>query len=124
MTPYWVIFTQRGSLPHWLVFCAVAFLFLFLTEVTSNVATATMAMPIVAGAASGLGIAPLQLMATAALAVSMAFMLPVATPPNAIVIASGYVSVPQMARAGIWFNLISGVLVTVAASTLVPLFLS
>ena len=111
------------ALPDWVVFGAVAFLFLFLTEVTSNVATATMAMPIMAGAAGGLGIAPLQLMATAALAVSMAFMLPVATPPNAIVFASGYLTVPQMARVGIWFNLLSGVLVTAAASALVPTLL-
>jgi len=116
--------SELTSLPTWLILGAVAFLFLFLTEVTSNVATATMAMPIMAGAASGLGIAPLQLMATAALAVSMAFMLPVATPPNAIVFASGYVSVPQMARVGIWFNLISGLLVTIAASALVPLLLT
>ena len=115
--------SELSGLPHWLILGAVAFLFLFLTEVTSNVATATMAMPIMAGAASGLGIAPLQLMATAALAVSMAFMLPVATPPNAIVFASGYLSVPQMARVGIWFNLVSGVLVTIAASALVPLLL-
>ena len=64
------------------------------------------------------------LMATAALAVSMAFMLPVATPPNAIVFASGYVTVPQMAKVGFWFNLISGVLVTMAASWLVPMLLS
>jgi sodium-dependent dicarboxylate transporter 2/3/5 len=63
------------------------------------------------------------MMATAALAVSMAFMLPVATPPNAIVFASGYVTVPQMARVGIWFNLISGLLVTIAASLLVPILL-
>ena len=82
-----------------------------------------MAMPIMAGAAAGLGIAPLQLMATAALAVSMAFMLPVATPPNAIVFASGYLTVPQMARVGIWFNLLSGVLVTAAACALVPALL-
>lgn len=109
-----------ADLPDWVVLGAVAFVFLFLTEVTSNVATATMAMPIMAGAASGLGIAPLQLMATAALAVSMAFMLPVATPPNAIVFASGYLSVPQMARVGIWFNLVSGALVTAAAAALVP----
>lgn len=115
--------SELTSLPQWLILGAVAFLFLFLTEVTSNVATATMAMPIMAGAASGLGIAPLQLMATAALAVSMAFMLPVATPPNAIVFASGYVTVPQMARVGIWFNLISGLLVTIAASVLVPVLL-
>ena len=116
--------SQFADWPSWLILGGVAFLFLFLTEVTSNVATATMAMPILAGAAGGLGIAPLQLMATAALAVSMAFMLPVATPPNAIVFASGYLTVPQMARAGIWFNIISGLLVTVAASVLVPLLLS
>ena len=116
--------TQFAAWPAWLILGGVAFLFLFLTEVTSNVATATMAMPIMAGAASGLGLAPLQLMATAALAVSMAFMLPVATPPNAIVFASGYVTVPQMAKVGFWFNLISGVLVTVAASVLVPMLLS
>ena len=115
--------SQFEAWPIWLVLGGVAFLFLFLTEVTSNVATATMAMPIMAGAASGLGIPPLQMMATAALAVSMAFMLPVATPPNAIVFASGYVTVPQMARVGIWFNLISGLLVTIAASLLVPILL-
>lgn len=106
-----------------LVFAAIAVLFVFLTEVTSNVATATMAMPIMAGAASGLGIEPLQLMATAALAVSMAFMLPVATPPNAIVFASGYVTMPQMARAGIVFNLVAIVLVILAATLLVPVLL-
>ena len=115
--------TEFSSWPVWLILGGVAFLFLFLTEVTSNVATATMAMPIMAGAATGLGIAPLQLMATAALAVSMAFMLPVATPPNAIVFASGYVTVPQMAKVGFWFNLISGLLVTIAASVLVPILL-
>lgn len=108
------------ALPTWLIFGAIALLFVFLTEVTSNVATATMAMPIMAGAAAGLGIEPLQLMATAALAVSMAFMLPVATPPNAIVFASGYVTIPQMARAGIVFNLVSVALVTIAATVLVP----
>lgn len=116
--------SQFESWPTWLILGGVAFLFLFLTEVTSNVATATMAMPIMAGAAAGLGIAPLQLMATAALAVSMAFMLPVATPPNAIVFASGYVTVPQMARVGIWFNLVAGVLVTIAASVLVPILVA
>ena len=111
------------ALPAWVIMAAVAGLFVLLTEVTSNVATATMAMPVMAGAAAGLGIAPLQLMATAALAVSMAFMLPVATPPNAIVFASGYISVPQMVRVGVWFNLLSIALVTVAASLLVPMLL-
>ena len=112
--------SDLGFLPSWLLMAAVAILFILLTEVTSNVATATMAMPIMAGAAAGLGIAPLQLMGTATLAVSMAFMLPVATPPNAIIFASGYVSIPQMARAGAYFNLLSILLVTIAASLLVP----
>lgn len=109
-----------ASMPDWLILGVVAALFVFLTEITSNVATATMAMPIMAGAASGLGIPPLQLMATAALAVSMAFMLPVATPPNAIVFASGYLTVPQMVRAGFWFNLVAIALVMAAASWLLP----
>lgn len=112
-----------GALPTWSILGAVAVVFLLLTELTSNVATATMAMPILAGAAGGLGIAPLQLMATAALAVSMAFMLPVATPPNAIVFASGYVTAPQMLRVGVWFNLVAALLVTAAASLLVPVLL-
>lgn len=115
--------SRLDDLPTWLILGGSALLFLFLTEVTSNVATATMAMPIMAGAASGLGVAPLQMMATAALAVSMAFMLPVATPPNAIAYASGYLTVRQMMRVGIWFNLVAVVLVTAAASLLVPLLL-
>lgn len=115
--------TALGALPEWAILAAVAAVFLFLTELTSNVATATMAMPVLAGAAAGLGVPPLQLMATAALSVSMAFMLPVATPPNAIVFASGYLTVPQMARAGLWFNLVALVLVTAVAVLLVPMLL-
>ena len=102
----------------------VAALFVFLTEVTSNTATATMAMPVMAGAAAGLGLAPLTLMATAALAASMAFMLPVATPPNAIVFGSGYLTIPQMARAGFWMNLIAIALTTVAGAWLVTAILT
>ena len=69
-----------GSVPTWVVVAAVATLIVFLTELTSNVATTSMAMPVMAGAAVGLGIEPMLLMTTAALAASMAFMLPVATP--------------------------------------------
>ena len=109
-----------GGAPTWLVLAAVAALFVFLTEITSNVATATMAMPITAGAAVGLGIAPLELMAVAALSASMAFMLPVATPPNAIVFGSGLLTIPQMVRAGVVLNLIAICIVTAAATWLVP----
>lgn len=106
-----------------LIVGAVAVLFVFLTEVTSNTATATMAMPVMAGAAAGLGLAPVTLMATAALASSMAFMLPVATPPNAIVFASEYLTIPEMSRAGFWMNLVAIVLTTLAGAWLVPAFL-
>jgi sodium-dependent dicarboxylate transporter 2/3/5 len=102
----------------------VALLFVFLTEVTSNTATATMAMPVMAGAAAGLALPALPLMATAALASSMAFMLPVATPPNAIVFGSDYLTIPIMARAGFFLNLLSVTVVTVAVTLLVPLALA
>ncbi|MGI9626772.1 MAG: SLC13 family permease, partial [Longimicrobiales bacterium] len=112
-----------SDVPVWVIMAAVGTLFVFLTEITSNTATSTMAMPIMAGAAIGLGVAPLALMATAALAASMAFMLPVATPPNAIVFGSGYMTIPQMVRAGIWMNLIAIGIIVAAAQWLVPVLI-
>lgn len=109
-----------GAVPVILILATVAALFVFLTEMTSNTATATMAMPIMAGVAMGLGLAPLTLMTVAGLAASMAFMLPVATPPNAIVFGSSYLTIPQMVRAGIWMNVMSILLITVVAALLVP----
>ena len=70
-----------------------------------------------------LGVAPLALMATAALAASMAFMLPVATPPNAIVFGSGYMTIPQMVRAGIWMNIVAVGFIIAAGTWLVPVLL-
>ncbi len=84
----------------------IATVVVFLTEVTSNTATATVFMPIMIGLGLALDVPPLMLMATAALAASMAFMLPVATPPNAVVFGSGYVTIPQMSRIGLWLNLL------------------
>ncbi|MGD2047416.1 MAG: anion permease, partial [Gemmatimonadota bacterium] len=110
--------------PVILIVAFVAALVVFLTEVTSNTATATMAMPIMAGAATGLGVDPLLVMSSAALAASMAFMLPVATPPNAIVFGSGYITIPQMSRAGFLLNLCAIVLITVLGSALIPFFLT
>ncbi|MGE0160871.1 MAG: DASS family sodium-coupled anion symporter [Gemmatimonadales bacterium] len=112
-----------GDVPTVVVVLAVATLIVFLTEVTSNTATATMAMPVVAGAAMGLGVEPLLPMAAVALAASMAFMLPVATPPNAMVFASGYVTIPQMSRAGFWLNLCSIGTITLLGSWLIRVFL-
>jgi sodium-dependent dicarboxylate transporter 2/3/5 len=112
-----------GNVPTIVVVLAVTTLIVFLTEVTSNTATATMAMPVVAGAAMGLGVEPLLPMAAAALAASMAFMLPVATPPNAMVFASGYVTIPQMSRAGFWLNLCSIAAITLLGTWLIRAFL-
>ena len=92
---------------------AVTTLIMMLTELTSNTATSAMVMPILSAVAIGLGQNPLLLVVPAAIAASCAFMLPVATPPNAIVFGSGYVTIPQMARNGIGLNCIGIVLVTV-----------
>ncbi|MDZ4672826.1 MAG: DASS family sodium-coupled anion symporter [Gemmatimonadota bacterium] len=115
--------TVLDTVPHWVLIVGVVTLVVFLTEITSNAATTTMAMPIMAGAGLALGVPPMMLMTTAALAASMAFMLPVATPPNAIVFSSGYLTIPQMVRAGLLLNLIAIVVVTLVGLFLVPRFL-
>ncbi len=89
-----------------------------LTEITSNTATSAAFLPILASAAIGIGQNPFLLVIPAAIGASCAFMLPVATPPNAIVYGSGYISIPQMSRAGIWMNLSLILLVTALAYTL------
>jgi sodium-dependent dicarboxylate transporter 2/3/5 len=90
----------------------VVLLVIFLTEVTSNTATASLMLPIMGGFALAAGVPPLPLMAGTALAASFAFMLPVATPPNAIVFCSRQVTIPQMVRAGLWLNLFGTILIT------------
>ncbi len=100
---------------------AVVLMVIFLTEVTSNTATASLLLPVMAGFALAVELPPLSLMAAVALAASYAFMLPVATPPNAIIFASRQVTIPQMARAGIWLNLLGAVLITLFITLLLPL---
>lgn len=99
-------------LPVLLVLVVVIAVTVFLTELTSNTATTATFLPILAALAVGIGQSPLLLAVPAVLGASCAFMLPVATPPNAIVYASGRVSVPQMARAGIWLNIVFIVIIT------------
>lgn len=84
----------------------------FLTEVTSNTATTTMVLPILAATAIALQVNPLLLMLPATISASCAFMLPIGTPPNAIVFASGRVSLSKMARTGLILNLIGVAVVT------------
>ncbi len=93
-----------GGVPDLAVLCLVTFLILMLTELTSNTATAATFLPIVAATAVSLGQNPLLFLIPAALASNCAFMLPVGTPPNAIVFGSGAVTLPQMARAGFLLN--------------------
>lgn len=99
---------------------AVATLIIFLTELTSNTATSAMVMPILSAVAIGLGQSPLLLIVPAAIAASCAFMLPVATPPNAIVFGSGYVTIPQMVKSGFGLNIL-GIIITVAITYLIVL---
>jgi len=102
---------------------AVTLLIIFLTELTSNTATAAMVMPILSAVAIGLGQNPLLLVVPAAIAASCAFMLPVATPPNAIVFGSGYVTIPHMAKAGFGLNVLGVVLTVLVTYALVlPVF--
>lgn len=96
-------------------------LMLFMTELMSNVALVAVLAPVVAGIAIGLNIPVLYLLIPVTMASSCAFMLPMATPPNAIVFASGYVKVYQMARIGILLNLISVALLVLMYQFVIPL---
>jgi sodium-dependent dicarboxylate transporter 2/3/5 len=93
----------------------------FLTEITSNLATTAMILPVLAPLAAAMGVHPYTFMIGATLAASCAFMLPVATPPNAVVFGSGYVNMPDMIRAGLGLNLFSIALVTLWVYYLLPL---
>ena len=92
----------------------------FLTEVTSNVATASMLLPILASVAIKLDVHPFGLMVGATLAASCAFMLPVATPPNAVVFGPGYLKIKDMVKAGLWLNIISIILLTLMVYYILP----
>lgn len=93
---------------------------LFLTEITSNTATATMILPVLASLALALNIHPFVLMVPAAMAANCAFMLPVGTPPNAIIFATGKIKIIEMVRNGFWLNIIAMLLIVVAVYFLLP----
>ena len=100
------------GLPPILLVAGICFLLTFLTEVTSNTATTEVVLPVLAGTAGAMGINPLMLMIPATLSASCAFMLPIATPPNAIVFGSGELEMRQMVRAGVLLNLIGVILIS------------
>ncbi len=107
------ILSRMGGLSPVVMIILTCLVLMALTEVTSNTATAVMAMPVLAAAAIQMQIHPFLLMIPATIAISCAFMLPVSTPPNAIVFGSGWITIPQMAKAGVWLDLIGILIITV-----------
>ena len=93
----------------------------FLTEITSNLATVSMLLPILASIGSTIGIHPYILMISTTIAASCAFMLPVATPPNAIVFGSGYLKMNDMVKTGLFMNIISIILISIYIYFFLPL---
>lgn len=110
-------------LPPLFFIAVVVTLVIFLTELTSNVATMTTLTPILGGLAVAIGAAPSSLLAPAAVAASCAFMLPVATAPNAVIYATGQVTMGQMIQRGLRVNLIAIVVITAIGAGLAPLVL-
>ena len=112
---------QLGHFDYWILVLVVITTIIFLTEITSNTATTATFLPILGAIAIGLGESPTTLTIPAALAASMAFMLPVATPPNAIVFSYEDLHIKHMVGAGLWLNLCTITLVFMAAQWLLPL---
>jgi len=106
------VFSGIENLPLLIILLGIALLVTFLTEMTSNTATTNVLMPILGAAATASDIDPILLMIPAAMSASCAFMLPVATIPNAVVFGTGEVSVRRMAREGLALNLIGAMVVS------------
>ncbi len=113
--------TQLEGLSLFLIILSIIALMNFLTEVTSNTATATMMLPILASLAVAIEVHPFGLMVAACLASSCAFMLPVATPPNAVVFGSGYIRMQDMVKTGLWLNIISIIIISLFIYFALPL---
>ena len=101
------------DIPEFMFILIVCAAVIFLTELTSNFATTATLIPILASVAIGLGMHPYLLVFPATLAASFAFMMPIATPPNAIVFGTGFISIPDMCRAGFWLNILGVIVITI-----------
>ena len=112
--------TLLESLPLFLLVLIVIFSVNFITELTSNLATTAMLLPILAPIALELNLNPYMLLVATTVAASCAFMLPVATPPNAVVFGSGYLRIPDMVKAGVWMNVFSIIILTVVVYFVLP----
>lgn len=114
---------SMAGLPIILIIVGVAAIVIFLTEMTSNTATAAAFLPIIGAVAIGMGVDVQLLVIPVALAATCAFMLPVATPPNAIAYGSGYITIAQMVKAGVWLNIIGVLLIAAWTVAFGPLLL-
>ena len=103
-----------------MIILSIVFVVNFLTEITSNLATVSMILPILATLSISLGLHPFVIMISATIAASCAFMLPVATPPNAVVFGSGYLRIKDMIKTGLFMNLISILFVTLYVYYILP----
>ena len=112
-----------SNAPTLLLILCIAALIIFLTEITSNVATTSAFLPVIGAVAVAFNIAPISLTIPVILAASCAFMMPVATPPNTIAYASGHLKISDMIKAGIWLNIISLLIIgVIIALILCPVF--
>ncbi|XP_061606713.1 Na(+)/citrate cotransporter-like isoform X2 [Phyllopteryx taeniolatus] len=109
--------TPLHSIPPWAITVVLCLLTATFTECASNVATATLLLPILASMSQSISVNPLYVMIPCTLSASFAFMLPVATPPNAIVFSSGYLKVADMAKTGVVMNIIGIACISVAINT-------
>ena len=115
------LMTTLNALPFFILIIFLIAAVNFLTEITSNLATTAMILPVLASLAYEIGVHPFGIMIGAAVAASCAFMLPVATPPNAIVFGSGYLKIPDMVSRGIILNVFSIILIAVMVYFILPL---
>lgn len=111
---------QNSELGMLSLIAIVTTIVLFMTELMSNVALVTIFIPVIIGVANGLGINPLYLVIPATIASSCAFMMPISTPPNAIVFASGHIKIRDMMRAGVLLNIVSIIILVIIGMWLVP----
>ena len=111
---------QNYVMSVFLIISLLIIIMLFMTELMSNVALVAIFAPVVAGIAIGLEVEIIHVLAPVAMAASCAFMLPMATPPNAIVFASGHIKVHEMVRAGVILNVLSILLLILLAFTVIP----
>uniref|UniRef100_A0A3P9HZG2 Solute carrier family 13 member 5b n=1 Tax=Oryzias latipes TaxID=8090 RepID=A0A3P9HZG2_ORYLA len=109
--------TPLQNIPPWGIAIILCLLIAVFTECTSNVATATLFLPVLASMSQSIGMNPLYVMVPCTLSASFAFMLPVATPPNAIVFSYGYLKVADMAKTGIVMNIIGILCITLAINS-------